>query len=70
MENKIRSTLNEIYFGKTRDIVNDLRYMYLFVDGRKFSNILLVFYYRSVSGLQHKNQQMMLAAELQQKLRS
>ena len=25
MENKIRSTLNEIYFGKTKDIVNDLR---------------------------------------------
>ncbi len=25
MENKIRGTLNEIYFGKTRDIVNDLR---------------------------------------------
>jgi capping protein beta len=25
MENKIRSTLNEIYFGKTRDIVNGLR---------------------------------------------
>ena len=25
MENKIRHTLNEIYFGKTRDIVNSLR---------------------------------------------
>ena len=25
MENKIRNTLNEIYFGKTRDIVNGLR---------------------------------------------
>jgi capping protein beta len=25
MENKIRSTLNEIYFGKTKDVVNDLR---------------------------------------------
>ncbi|XP_065174619.1 F-actin-capping protein subunit beta-like [Sycon ciliatum] len=25
MENKIRGTLNEIYFGKTRDVVNDLR---------------------------------------------
>lgn len=49
MENKIRSTLNEIYFGKTKDIVNDLR---------------------SVSGLQHMNQQKMLAAELQQKLKS
>ncbi|XP_038060945.1 F-actin-capping protein subunit beta-like isoform X2 [Patiria miniata] len=25
MENKMRTTLNEIYFGKTRDIINDLR---------------------------------------------
>ena len=25
MENKMRNTLNEIYFGKTMDIVNDLR---------------------------------------------
>lgn len=25
MENKIRNTLNEIYFGKTRDIVNGVR---------------------------------------------
>lgn len=27
MENKIRNTLNEIYFGKTKDIVNGLRYV-------------------------------------------
>jgi len=25
MENKIRNTLNEIYFGKTKDVVNSLR---------------------------------------------
>ena len=25
MENSMRNTLNEIYFGKTKDIVNDLR---------------------------------------------
>jgi len=25
MENKMRNTLNEIYFGKTKDIVNDIR---------------------------------------------
>ena len=25
MENKMRSSLNEIYFGKTKDVVNDLR---------------------------------------------
>ena len=27
MENKMRNTLNEIYFGKTRDISVDLRYL-------------------------------------------
>ena len=25
MENRMRLSLNEIYFGKTRDVVNDLR---------------------------------------------
>jgi capping protein beta len=25
MENMMRTTLNEIYFGKTKDVVNDLR---------------------------------------------
>jgi capping protein (actin filament) muscle Z-line, beta len=25
MENKIRNTLNEIYFGKTKNIINNLR---------------------------------------------
>nr|XP_026689422.1 uncharacterized protein LOC100181273 isoform X1 [Ciona intestinalis] len=28
MENKMRHTLNEIYFGKTRDIVQELRYSF------------------------------------------
>jgi hypothetical protein len=28
MENKMRSSLNEIYFGKTKDIVNDVRFVY------------------------------------------
>ena len=67
MENKIRSTLNEIYFGKTKDIVNDLRFVSI-----NFYHllILLLYFYRSVSGLHHRNQQMMLAAELQQKLKS
>ena len=27
MENTMRNTLNEIYFGKTKDIVNDLRFV-------------------------------------------
>jgi len=34
MENKIRSTLNEIYFGKTRDIVNGLRSVEPLSDGK------------------------------------
>jgi capping protein beta len=34
MENKIRSTLNEIYFGKTRDIVNGLRSVHPISDQR------------------------------------
>lgn len=32
MENKIRNTLNEIYFGKTKDIVNGLRSIQLLSD--------------------------------------
>jgi capping protein beta len=27
MENKLRSTIQEIYFGKTKDILNDIRSM-------------------------------------------
>lgn len=34
MENKIRNTLNEIYFGKTRDIVNGLRSVQPLSEGR------------------------------------
>ena len=35
MENKIRSTLYEIYFGKTKDIVNGLRSTTLLADMKK-----------------------------------
>lgn len=35
MENKIRSMLNEIYFGKIKDIVNGLRFVQIFVDKLK-----------------------------------
>lgn len=35
MENKIRNTLNEIYFGKTRDIVNGLRPVQPLSDSRQ-----------------------------------
>lgn len=39
MENKIRSTLNEIYFGKTRDIVNGLRSVNSLSDQRKNADL-------------------------------
>lgn len=35
MENKMRNTLNEIYFGKTRDIVNSLRSIHSLADQGK-----------------------------------
>ena len=35
MENKIRNTLNEIYFGKTKDIVNGLRSITSLSDQKK-----------------------------------
>lgn len=35
MENKIRNTLNEIYFGKTKDIVNGLRSIQSLSDQRQ-----------------------------------
>lgn len=35
MENKIRNTLNEIYFGKTKDIVNGLRSVQPLADQRQ-----------------------------------
>ncbi|KAI8852543.1 F-actin-capping protein subunit beta [Chytridium lagenaria] len=39
MENKMRNSLNEIYFGKTKDIVNDLRSVYSIAEGKKQANI-------------------------------
>jgi len=39
MENKIRSTLNEIYFGKTRDIVNGLRSVQPLTEARKTKDL-------------------------------
>jgi len=39
MENKMRMTLNEIYFGKTRDIVNDLRSMISLKDKNQHEKI-------------------------------
>jgi hypothetical protein len=37
MENKMRNTLNEIYFGKTKDIVNDLRCVCLVAVGALYA---------------------------------
>ncbi|XP_028394184.1 F-actin-capping protein subunit beta-like [Dendronephthya gigantea] len=39
MENKMRNTLNEIYFGKTRDIVNALRSIQSLEDAGKMKNV-------------------------------
>lgn len=39
MENKIRNTLNEIYFGKTRDIVNGLRSIQPLADSKQQEDI-------------------------------
>lgn len=35
MENKIRNTLNEIYFGKTKDVVNGLRSLDVLADQKQ-----------------------------------
>jgi len=40
MENKIRSTLNEIYFGKTKQIVGDLRSMENTADKRRHETLV------------------------------
>ena len=39
MENKIRNTLNEIYFGKTKDIVNGLRSVQPLADDKKMKDL-------------------------------
>ena len=45
MENKIRSTLNEIYFGKTRDIVNGLRSVQPLAEARKTKDLQVPYRY-------------------------
>ncbi|XP_063065001.1 F-actin-capping protein subunit beta isoforms 1 and 2-like isoform X1 [Engraulis encrasicolus] len=39
MENKIRNSLNDIYFGKTKDIVNGLRSIESLPDNQKFRQL-------------------------------
>lgn len=77
MENKIRSTLNEIYFGKTKDIVNDLRqviYMGMILYTTCSYIAVHVFmsscFCRSVGDLNVKAKQQMLASELTKRMQS
>lgn len=44
MENKIRNTLNEIYFGKTKDIVNGLRSVVPLADANKSRELQVKYY--------------------------
>ena len=39
MENKIRNTLNEIYFGKTKDIVDGLRSVQPLAEANKMKDL-------------------------------
>ena len=59
-ENKIRNTLNEIYFGKSRDIVNGLRFVKLKISYSTFI--------RSIEPLKDESQKRALAAELNKRL--
>jgi len=52
MENKIRNTLNEIYFGKTKDIVNGLRSVQPLADDKKMKDLQLEMFKK----LQQKNE--------------
>ena len=50
MENKMRQTLNEIYFGKTKDVVNDLRCeIYIIACFYLITSYLVKMYARSTS---------------------
>ena len=81
MENKIRSTLNEIYFGKTKDVVNDLRclfvclfvcmsmHVYGVVCARVIFLVTIHSFCRTVQGVESKTKQAMLANELRDTLR-
>lgn len=57
MENKIRSTLNEIYFGKTKQIVGDLRSMENTADKQKHQ-MLVGELTKAVAGKRHAKDDM------------
>ena len=49
MENKIRNTLNEIYFGKTKDIVNGLRSVQPLAEANKMKDLQVIIRFKSIS---------------------
>ena len=61
MENKIRNTLNEIYFGKTRDIVNGLRSVEPLSDANKKQALQVSELGRNLSRAKVINNQMFLS---------
>ena len=72
MENKIRNTLNEIYFGKTKDIVNGLRSVQPLAEANKMKDLQASVHVArielNISGLiQNLNFQNQLFDKLQQK---
>ena len=48
MENKIRNTLNEIYFGKTKDIVNGLRSVQPLAEANKMKDLQVIIRFKSI----------------------
>ena len=55
MENKIRNTLNEIYFGKTKDIVNGLRSVQPLAEANKMKDLQVIIRFKSISLSYSKN---------------
>ena len=76
MESSMRNTLNEIYFGKTKDIVNDLRFEYehSFIHASTFSFdrappcvlplILILILYSSVASVKAEKQKEAMQKEI------
>ena len=54
MENKIRNTLNEIYFGKTKDIVNGLRSVQPLAEANKMKDLQVIIRFKNISLLYRK----------------
>ena len=67
MENKIRSLLDIVYFGKTKDILSDLRHV---AGIATIIYVIEICFSRSVSGFNLRDEQLKLVSELQLKLKS